>query len=84
MFRYQWEPTKLVLPPSAAANLRNGHGVTRDKTGRIYFTYESFNKSDPAVGSCFSVDSWYWCICLSGLPRAHVGGYGRHLFAVVS
>ena len=48
-YRYRWRPDRLVLPPKVAANLRNGHGLARDKSGNIYFTYESFNKTDPAV-----------------------------------
>eukprot|EP00051_Salpingoeca_urceolata_P028490 m.487151 g.487151 ORF g.487151 m.487151 type:complete len:364 (+) comp24823_c0_seq1:118-1209(+) len=46
-FRYQYDPTKLVLPESV--QLLNGHGLTRDQAGNIYFTYESLNKGDPSV-----------------------------------
>lgn len=46
-FRYQYDPSKLKLPPSV--QLLNGHGLTRDKAGNIYFTYESTNKDDPSV-----------------------------------
>ena len=28
-FKYQWDPTKMVLPPSVS--LLHGHGVTKDK-----------------------------------------------------
>jgi hypothetical protein len=38
-FRYQFDPTKLKLPPSV--ELLHGHGLTKDKAGNIYFTYES-------------------------------------------
>eukprot|EP00040_Diaphanoeca_grandis_P039538 m.259362 g.259362 ORF g.259362 m.259362 type:complete len:354 (+) comp37937_c0_seq1:143-1204(+) len=46
-FRYQYDPTKLTLPSSV--QLLNGHGLTRDKAGNIYFTYESQNKGDADV-----------------------------------
>eukprot|EP00041_Stephanoeca_diplocostata_P032311 m.1032799 g.1032799 ORF g.1032799 m.1032799 type:complete len:362 (-) comp24127_c0_seq6:236-1321(-) len=46
-FRYQYDPAKLKLP--ASVQLLNGHGLTRDKAGNIYFTYESTNKDDPGV-----------------------------------
>ena len=44
---YRYEPQKLKLP--ASVQLRNGHGLARDKAGNIYFTYESLNKNDPSV-----------------------------------
>lgn len=37
--RYQFDPTKLQLP--ASVDLLHGHGLTKDKVGNIYFTYES-------------------------------------------
>jgi hypothetical protein len=37
-FRYQFVPDKLVLPPQV--KIRHGHGLCRDKQGRIYFAYE--------------------------------------------
>jgi hypothetical protein len=43
-FKYQYDPSKLVLP--ASVKLVNGHGLARDKAGNIYFTYESSDKSD--------------------------------------
>lgn len=46
-FRYRFEPTKLVLPPSV--QLVNGHGLAKDARGHIYFTYEAGNKDDAAV-----------------------------------
>jgi hypothetical protein len=46
-FRYQYTPTKLVLPTSV--QLLNGHGLTRDKAGNIYFTYESLDKTSADV-----------------------------------
>ena len=48
-FRYQYDPTKLKLP--ASVELLHGHGLTKDKTGNIYFTYESQTpaKATPGV-----------------------------------
>jgi len=46
-FRYQYDPHRLVLPPSV--ELLNGHGLARDASGRVYFTYESSNKADAGV-----------------------------------
>eukprot|EP00937_MAST-01D_sp_MAST-1D-sp2_P001365 g1365.t1 len=46
-FRYQYDPSRLQLPPSV--QLLNGHGLARDAAGRIYFTYESSNKGDAGV-----------------------------------
>ncbi len=38
MFRYEYLPEKLVLPPSV--RMRHGHGLCRDAEGHIYFTFE--------------------------------------------
>jgi hypothetical protein len=37
-FRYEYVPTKLVLPPEA--KMRNGHGLCLDHQGNIFFTFE--------------------------------------------
>lgn len=37
-FRYEFDPSKLVLPHEV--KMRHGHGLCRDSEGRIYFTYE--------------------------------------------
>jgi len=37
-FRYEYVPTKLVLP--GEVNMRHGHGLCRDAAGNIYFTFE--------------------------------------------
>tara|TARA_B110000208_G_scaffold171564_1_gene213934 strand:+ start:112 stop:1515 length:1404 start_codon:yes stop_codon:yes gene_type:complete len=36
-FRYRYEPSKLLLPPTV--QLLHGHGVTKDSKGNIYATY---------------------------------------------
>lgn len=46
-FRYQYDPTKLLLPPTV--QLLNGHGLARDRAGNIYFTYESTDKTAASV-----------------------------------
>jgi len=38
-FRYEYVPTRLVLPPEV--KMRHGHGLCCDPQGRIYFTYEA-------------------------------------------
>jgi hypothetical protein len=38
IFRYEYVPDKLVLPPSV--RMRHGHGLCRDTAGHIYFTFE--------------------------------------------
>lgn len=37
-FRYEYVPTRLVLP--AEVKMRNGHGLCLDTDGNIYFTFE--------------------------------------------
>lgn len=37
-FRYEYVPSRLVLPPEA--RMRNGHGLCLDSAGNIYFTFE--------------------------------------------
>jgi hypothetical protein len=37
-FRYQYDPSKLVLPPEVV--MKNGHGLCLDTQGNIYFTFE--------------------------------------------
>ncbi len=37
-FRYEYVPTKLLLPPEA--HMKNGHGLCHDEAGNIYFTFE--------------------------------------------
>lgn len=43
-FRFRYRPDLLQLPPSV--ELRNGHGLARDKSGRVYFTYEPMRVLD--------------------------------------
>jgi hypothetical protein len=37
-FRYEYVPTRLVLPPEV--KMRHGHGLCLDDAGNIYFTFE--------------------------------------------
>ena len=43
-WKYQYE--KLQLPIGVEQNIQNGHGLTKDKEGNIYFTFQPINVSE--------------------------------------
>ena len=48
---YEYQPQLLQVPPSplsGGGNVLNGHGVARDATGNIYFTFQPANVGDDA------------------------------------
>ena len=42
-FRYEYQEDYLEIPEQVKNNLLNGHGLTKDKDGNVYFTFQPMN-----------------------------------------